>query len=73
MTHQHDVDEFLVIEDADDVLDMRIEIDRSIKQVRAIGQPSECRREHRMTGCLQQRHHAAPTPGAVPGAVNEHD
>jgi hypothetical protein len=66
VAEQHDVAEILEGDDAEDVLDMRIEIDRGTRQMRALAEPGVRRRDQAVARLRHQRMHLLPGPSAGP-------
>ena len=67
---QHDVP-VLVEHVVDDVLDVRAERDLRAREVHALADARQARREHLVAGRLQAAPYVAEAVGAGPGAVDE--
>ena len=68
---QHDVAEVLVLEDAEHVLDVGVEVDPGVGEVDPLAKPGEGRGEDLVTSSSQQWDHPRPAPTAVHRAVDE--
>jgi hypothetical protein len=53
--------------------DVNVQPDVAAAQVRPIAHAGQRHRMHRVAGGAQRREHAAPDPGAAPGAMDEDD
>src|SRR6516164_5210021 len=73
MAAQDHVRQFLATDDADDVLDVRAEIDRAAHQVGAFAESGQSRRIDLVPGLAQQPRHPLIAPAAMPGAVNQNE
>ena len=73
MAGQHDLAKTFVVHDVDDVGDVRGQVDACRQEMRALALPGQCRREHGVTACSQQRRDLAVAPAARPSAVNENE
>jgi hypothetical protein len=73
MATQHNVRQFLAADDTDDVLNVRVEIDRAVHQVSALAEAGQSRRVDLVPGLTQQPRHPLVAPAAMPGAVNENE
>src|SRR5947209_807880 len=73
MPRKYDVAQPLEPEQAEHVFDMRRQIDRAGKEMRAFALARECRREHRMAARAQQSRRARVAPAAMPRAMHEHE
>jgi len=68
---QHDTAQIFVLDDVEGVLDVRLKIDRRMRQMRALAQTRVARRHEAMPGCLHQRVHLFPCPSGRPGTVTD--
>ena len=68
---QHDVAQILILDDVQHVLDMRIEIDGRMGQMRALAEARVARGDQPMPGRLHQRVHLLPGPARGPRAVTD--
>jgi hypothetical protein len=68
---QHDVAQILVLDDIQYVLNMRIQVDRRVGQMRALAKARVGRSDQAMPGRLHQRVHLLPRPARGPGAVTD--
>ncbi len=73
MADEADVAQVFVFDHVDDVGDVGVEIDRAARQVRALAEPGERRREHGMALRAQKIGDTTPAPAAVPGAMHQHE
>src|SRR5262245_26195922 len=73
MAAQDHVRQFLAMDDADDVLDVRAEIDRGAHQVGAFAESGQSRRIDLVSSLAQQPRHPLIAPAAMPGAVNQNE
>src|SRR5262245_25849792 len=71
MATQHHVRQFLAADDTDDVLNVRVEIDRAVHQMSALAEAGQGRRIDLVPGLAQQPRHPFVAPAAMPGTVNE--
>src|SRR6516162_10237563 len=67
------VRQFLATDDADDVLDVRAEINRAAHQVGTFAEAGKCRRIDLVPSLPQQPRHPLITPAAMPRAVNQNE
>jgi hypothetical protein len=68
---EHDV--ALVLEQADDVVDVGAEPDLRAQQVGLVAVAGQGRREHPVSGGFQARDHPIPAASAVPSAVDQQE
>src|SRR5215472_15653016 len=73
MAAQDHVRQFLAMDDADDVLDVRAEIDRAAHQMGAFAKSGQSRRIDLVPSLAQQPRHPPIAPAAMPGAVNQNE
>jgi hypothetical protein len=73
MATQHNVRQFLAADDTDDVLNVRVEIDRAVHQVSALAEAGQSRRVDLVPGLTQQPRHPLVAPAAMPSAMNENE
>src|SRR6516165_3128143 len=73
MAAQDNVRQILATDDADDVLDVRAEINRAAHQVGTFAEAGECRRIDLVPSLPQQPRHPLITPAAMPRAVNQNE
>src|SRR5215471_14475181 len=73
MAAQDHVRQFLAMDDADDVLDVRAEIDRAAHQMGAFAKSGQSRRIDLVPSLAQQPRHPLIAPAAMPGAVNQNE
>jgi hypothetical protein len=71
VAHQHDVGQLLGVDQADDVGNVVVQRDGRVSKVRALAVAGERDRMHLVAGRAQRAEHAAPHPGAAPGAVHQ--
>src|SRR5712691_11093168 len=62
----------LVLQDVHDVLDMSIQVNLRVSEMRPLTQTSESRRENLMAGSAQEWRHPLPTPATMPSAMNQY-
>jgi hypothetical protein len=65
--------ELFALHQVDDVGQVRVERDAAIEQVRPFAHAGERDGVRAVAGRAQHRQHTRPTPGPVPGAVDEHE
>ena len=70
---QHDVLEALELEMADDVLDVRVEVDGRREQMCALAEARQCRSRDVVTLGAQEPVDVAPLPAAAPPAVHDRE
>jgi hypothetical protein len=68
---QHDVRQFLVFEDIDDVGDVGVEVDARVHEMRTLAESGQGRREDLMAGLAQRLRVGPPAPAADPGAMDQ--
>jgi hypothetical protein len=73
MATQHRVRQLLAADDTDDVLNVRVEIDRAVDQVSALAEAGQSRRIDLVPGLAQQPRHPFVAPAAMPSAVNQNE
>jgi hypothetical protein len=67
---QDDVGELFPLQDTEDILDMRVQIDRGAHQMRPLAEARERGREDLMTGLTEQRCDTLPAPATVPSSMH---
>ncbi len=70
---QHDLVQLFHLDGVGHVGDVRLQRDRGRHEVHALAHAGERHGMHAMPGPGQRRHHVAPAPAAVPGAVDEQE
>ena len=71
MADQHCVAQIVVLEDIDDVHDVRVEIDCRIGEVRPLAESRIARCHEAVRVCSEQRVHFLPGPARRPSAVRD--
>ena len=73
MSHQDHAAEVLVVQNARNVLDMRIETDVRTRQMGPFTQPGQGRGMDVVSVAAKERNHLLPAPAAMPRRVDEHE
>src|SRR4051812_25091726 len=71
MSGEHNVVESLVAKHAEDIRDMRREVDRAAQEMRPLALPRQRGREHRVPARTQQSRDTRIAPSSTPRAVNK--
>ena len=71
MPHKDHPAHVLILEDVHDILDVGLETDFGVSQVRPFAEPRERGRVNLVSPLPQQRGHLLPAPAAVPSGVNK--
>jgi hypothetical protein len=70
MTDEDDLLEVFIRQDVNEVLDVCLEPDPSMREMGALAEPSQRRGIHIVPGTTEQGGELFPTPAAMPGAVD---
>src|SRR6185437_2033755 len=73
VTDQADVGQILELDHAENIRNMRVEIDVGMRQVSALTQPGQRRRDQTVPARAHQRVHFLPAPAGAPGAVRNNE